>query len=200
MKLSPGSVVTIPDISWQELEQVLQELGENRATRITYSQGTLEIMVPLPEHEIPIDLLSDLVKILLKRSGRPYQPFGSTTFRQENLAGVEPDACFYIKNYQQMIGHRQLQPDDPPPDLVIEIDVTSKTRLDAYQAIAVPELWVYHQGQLTIYLLQEQGYETASTSPTFPQIPLLEIVPKVIARAWEVGSFQALAEFENSLA
>lgn len=57
MKFSPGSVVTIPDVSWQELEQILQELGESRAARITYYQGTLEIMVPLPEHEIPTDLL-----------------------------------------------------------------------------------------------------------------------------------------------
>lgn len=115
LQLAPGSAVTIPDVNWQEFESILQELGENRSARVAYSQGTLEIMVPLPEHEKPKDLISDTVKILLKRTGRRYEPFGSTTFKRENTAGVEPDACFYIKNYQRMISRRRLEPDDPPP-------------------------------------------------------------------------------------
>jgi Uma2 family endonuclease len=150
MQLAPGSVVTIQDVSWQEFESILQEMGEKRAARVAYNKGSLEIMVPLPEHEVPRDLISDIVKTLLKARGIRYQPFGSTTFKRENTAGVEPDACFYIQNYQQMIGRRRLEPDDPPPDLAIETDVTSKTTLDAYEAIAVPELWIYDSGKLTI--------------------------------------------------
>lgn len=163
MQLAPGSAVTIPDVSWEEFESILQEMGEKRSARVAYSKGTLEIMVPLPEHERPKDLISDLVKILLKRTGRRYDPFGSTTFKRQNTAGVEPDACFYIQNYQRMIGRRRLEPDDPPPDLAIETDVTSKTTFDAYEAIAVPELWIYDK------------------------------------RAWQVGSVQALEEFEGAM-
>ena len=94
LQLSPGSLVTVPNISWQEFEAILEEWGERRAARVAYCRGTLEIMIPLPEHEIPRDLMSDVVKILLKRSGLRYQPFGSTTFKQLGSAGVEPDACF----------------------------------------------------------------------------------------------------------
>ena len=65
MQLDSGSVVTIPQISWSEFESILQDLGEKRISRIAYSQNTLEIMVPLPEHEKPKDLISDLVKILV---------------------------------------------------------------------------------------------------------------------------------------
>ncbi|HEY9701456.1 MAG TPA: Uma2 family endonuclease [Allocoleopsis sp.] len=108
-------------------------------------------MVPLPEHEIPKDLISDLVKILLKLTGKKYQPFGSTTFKKEGFAGIDPDACFYIDNYQKMIGVRQLKADDPPPDLAIETDVTSKTTIEAYLAIRVPEVWIYDNNKLTIY-------------------------------------------------
>ena len=143
IKLAPGSAITIPDMSWQEFEAILQELGEKRSARVAYSQGTLEIMAPLPEHEKPKDIISDIVKILLKASKRKYEPFGSTTFKQKGIAGVEPDACFYIKNYQIMIGRRRLQANDPPPDLAIETDVTSKTTIDAYEGIGVPEVWVY---------------------------------------------------------
>ncbi len=114
IRLAPGSLVTIPDITWQEFESILQELGEKRSTRVAYYQGTLEIMVPLPEHEKPKDIIADIVKILLQIIGKRYEPFGSTTFKRPGIAGIEPDACFYIQNYQCMID-RRLQPDDPPP-------------------------------------------------------------------------------------
>lgn len=196
IKLEPGSTVTIANISWEEFELMLQQLGENRSARLNYSNGILEVMVPLPEHERPKELISDIVKTLLKATSRGYEPFGSTTFKQEGIAGVEPDACFYIENYQRMINRRRLQPDDPPPDLAIECDVTSKTSLEAYQAIKVPELWVYNSGKLTIYILQQESYLQSDTSPTFPHLPLTEIIPNTIERSWQVGSVQALQELE----
>ncbi len=83
IQLAAGSAVTIPNVNWQEFEFILQELGEKRAAKITYSNNTLEIRVALPEHEIPKDLISDIVKILLKRTSKKYQPFASTTFKKE---------------------------------------------------------------------------------------------------------------------
>ena len=196
ISLAPGSTVTIPQVSWQEFELILQQLGENRSARLIYSKGSLEIMVPLPEHEKPKELISDIVKILLKITGRKYEPFGSTTFKKEGIAGVEPDACFYIQNYQYMIGRRRLQVDDPPPDLAIEVDVTSKTAIEAYEAIGVPELWVYDNGRLTIYLLCNSKYSQSEISPTFPQIPLTQLIPAAVEKSWQVGTVQALEELE----
>ncbi|MEQ8384919.1 MAG: hypothetical protein RH949_21410 [Coleofasciculus sp. A1-SPW-01] len=66
MQLAPGSAVTIPNVNWQEFESILAELGEKRPARLAYSQGTLEIRVSLPEHEKPQDIISDIVKLLLK--------------------------------------------------------------------------------------------------------------------------------------
>ncbi|MBW4505032.1 MAG: Uma2 family endonuclease [Scytonematopsis contorta HA4267-MV1] len=199
IKLAPGSAITIPDMSWQEFEAILQELGEKRSARVAYSQGTLEIMVPLPEHEKPKDIISDIVKILLKASKRKYEPFGSTTFKREGIAGVEPDVCFYIKNYQIMIGRRRLQANDPPPDLAIETDVTSKTTIDAYEGIGVPEVWVYDSGSLIIYLLSNGKYVNSDISPTFPDVDIKRIIPQVVERSWVVGTVQALEEFEEIL-
>ncbi|NJM58987.1 MAG: Uma2 family endonuclease [Oscillatoriales cyanobacterium RU_3_3] len=197
--LAPGSVVTIPNINWLEFESILEELGEKRSARIAYSKETLEIMVPLPEHERPKDLISDIVKILLKSAGRRYEPFGSTTFKREGAAGIEPDACFYILNYQRMIDRRRVQPDDPPPDLAIETDVTSKTTIDAYLAIGVPEVWVYDRGRLRIYLLQNGEYVASDISPNFPGIAIVELVSTAVERALQVGSCQALEEFESAI-
>ncbi|MCT7989429.1 Uma2 family endonuclease [Laspinema olomoucense] len=200
IKLEPGSTVTISNISWQEFETLLQELGEKRSSRIAYSHNTLQITVPLPEHEVTSDLISDIVKILLKVKGIRYQPFRSTTFKREGMAGIEPDASFYIHNCQRMIGRRRMEPDDPPPDLAIETDVTSKTTIEAYNAIECPEVWVYNQSKLTIYLLKEGEYVTAQNSPIFPDQAIAEIIPRVVERAWQVGTSQALAEFEEAIA
>ncbi|MBD1885775.1 Uma2 family endonuclease [Microcoleus vaginatus] len=199
IELTPGSVVTIPNITWLEFESILQELGEKRRTRIAYSKSTLEIMLPLLDREIPKDLISDMVKNLLKSAGRRYEPFGSTTFKREGAAGVEPDACFYILNYQRMIGRRRLLPDDPPPDLAIETDVTSKTKIDAYKIIGVPEVWVYDSGRLRIYLLQEGEYVESDMSPNFPEIAIAQLIPATVERAWQVGNLQALEEFESAI-
>jgi Uma2 family endonuclease len=107
LQLAPGSLLAIPNVSWDEFEAILVELGNHRAVRATYFEQTLELMVPLPEHEKPKEIIGDIVKTLLKASGRRYEPFGSTTFRETGVAGVEPDACFYIANYQRMIGRRR---------------------------------------------------------------------------------------------
>ncbi|WP_325052281.1 Uma2 family endonuclease [Dulcicalothrix desertica] len=140
-----------------------------------------------------------MVKILLKSTGRRYKPFGSTTFKKEAAAGVEPDACFYIENYQLMIGRRRIEPNDPAPDLAIEADVTSKTTIDAYKAIGVPEVWIYNGKTLTIHLLQNNNYIKSDTSPTFPNIAITQIIPTIVERSWQVGHFQALEEFETMI-
>lgn len=43
--------VLLQNVSWQLYEAMLQELGENRAVRLTYDNGTLELMSPLMPHE-----------------------------------------------------------------------------------------------------------------------------------------------------
>ena len=200
IQLHPGSVVSIPDVSWQEFEEILEELSEKRGSRIAYSQGTLEIMVPLPEHERAKILIADLVKAILRSQRRNWEPLGSTTFKREEAAGVEPDECFYIQNQQAVIGKDRIDLSiDPPPDLAIESDITSKTRTNAYIAIKVPEIWIYDSGRLKINLLQDDRYIESRTSPTFPNLPIPELVLKAIERAKQIGTSQSLLEFEDWL-
>ena len=199
MQFAAGSIATIPGGSWGEFEAILEELGESRSARVAYSNETLEIWVPLPESEKLKELTSDLVKVMLRKLGQRYEPFGSTTFKKDGAAGIEPDTCFYIENYEQMIGRRRLQPGDPPPDLAIEMDVTSKTTLAAYEAIGVPELWIYDSGALAINLFEDGKSVSSESSRIFPGIPVKKWVVEAIARSWEVGSVQALEEFETKL-
>lgn len=199
LHLAPGSVVTIPDVTWFEFEAILTERAHQSHGRIAYYQGTLEIMVPLPERERPKELISGIVKALLKRQRIPYEPSGSTTFKQLGTAGIEPDACFYIQNAPHVIGRRRLQPGDPPPDLAIESDVTSKTTINAYTAVGIPEVWIFDSGDLKIFVLQADGYVETDESPTFPTVPIIDIVTRTVARSWKIGSYQAIIEFEETV-
>lgn len=198
LRLEPGQKVTLQPVSWQGFEEILAQLGERRSSRIAYANGVLEIVAPLPEHERSKVLMADLVKALLKAHKRPWEPLGSTTFRREGMAaGIEPDDCFYIQNYKAVIGKDRLDLSvDPPPDLALESDLTSKTELDAYEALRVPELWIYFGGKLKINVLREDRYVESETSPTFPKVAVKEIIPRFMQRAKEVGVSQALEEFE----
>jgi Uma2 family endonuclease len=160
ISIEPGERLVLRDVTWPRFEAILQALGDDRNTRIAYHDEVLEIMAPLPEHEINKESLSDLVKILLEALEIDYIALGSTTLKKlKKQAGVEPDSCFYIQNCIMMQGKLNIDLNtDPPPDLAIEIDLTSKTKLDAYIATAVPEVWRYEQGQLTIYRFVDGAY------------------------------------------
>jgi Uma2 family endonuclease len=140
LHVPPGQRVLVEDVSWPEFTAIIEELGEHRGTRIAYSQGTLEIVSPLPEHEKVKVVISDLIKVLLDELDMPWESLGSTTFRREDMAaGIEPDGCFYIQHQAVMVGKDRLDLTvDPPPDLVIEVDVTSPTALRAYEASKWP--------------------------------------------------------------
>lgn len=199
LRLEPGQKVTLQPVSWQRFEAILTELGDRRSSRIAYANSVLEIMAPSPEHERSKVFIADFVKALLKSQKRRWESLGSTTFKQERmLSGIEPDDCFYIQNYQAVIGKDRLDLSiDPPPDLAIETDVTSKTELDAYRALGVPELWIYGKGSLKINLLVNGEYVESQISQIFPNVAVTELIPRYLQRAKQVGMSQALEEFES---
>ena len=197
--VQPGQRIQLQDVNWNEFEAILDELGDKRACRIAYSDGILEIRMPLPKHEKAKVLLGDMVKILLEELDLDNECFGSSTFKRQDMAkGIEPDDCFYIENSAQMIGKDRLDLTvDPPPDLAIEVDVTSKTGLDAYQALGVPELWRLENGQLRISLLQNGQYQDASSSPHFPNFPIVDSISQFLARSQTEGRSQTLKAFRQ---
>lgn len=178
MLLTPprAARVVLYDISWQQFENILANLGESRAARVAYDRGTLEIMTPLPEHEYYKETISDAVKDIAEVLEEDYESLGSTTWKREvEKAGVEPDNCFYFQNEPKIRGKLQFNLDRaPPPDLVLEIDVTSKSlnRFPIYARLGGPEIWCYDSGELKIYQLKEDRYIEVETSSIFPTLPI----------------------------
>lgn len=196
--IAPGSQLTIPNVSWQDYTHLMDELGSKRNTRLAYYRGLLEIMSPSVLHERPNRLISDILKTILECQERDWEDFGSTTLKQPEIAGIEPDTCFYIQNADRMRDCQTLDLSHyPPPDLAVECDLTSKTVIDAYQAIQVPEVWIYANEQLKIYLYSDQGYQASQQSRTFPDLPLTTMIPLLIQTAHQIGTRKMLAELES---
>ena len=166
--------------------------------RINYCHNTLELMSPLPIHERPNRLMADIVKTLLDVQDRDWEDFGLTTFRKAQTAGLEPDTCFYIQNAERMRACKRFDPtQDPPPDLAIESDATSKTTLEAYQILRVPEVWIYENRRLTVYFLVDEKYQTSFSSATFPSLQITELIPRLIAEAEQMGTRRMLKQLRQ---
>lgn len=192
--------VILSNISWQTFEQLLKELGDNRTSRLAYDEGVLEIMTPLGRHENNNRFIDDLVRAIADELDLNLKKFGSLTLkRSKKLKGAEPDSCYYLQNEPLVRSKQEIDLDkDPPPDLVLEIDITSGSlnKQPIYAAIGVPEFWHYNGNKLQVFVLQQStgDYQTVTQSPTFPWMPL-DVIPRFIRQSLVDGETTTLRAF-----
>ncbi len=191
----------LPNISWQTFETILTEMGNHRTTRLAYDMGILEIMTPLMPHEHNNRLLEHLVFALAQELNLNLKSTGSLTCKRQDLAkGVEPDSSFYIQNEPIMRNKQNLDlTQDPPPDLVIEVDYTSASidKLPIYLALGVPEVWRYDYPVMQIYQMCEGIYIPCDVSPTFANLPLTIEIPHFLAQSLEIGEIPMIEAFRE---
>lgn len=189
---TPGRAdrVLLHGLSWQQFENLLHDLGDHRTARLAYCDGTLEIMTPLPEHEYFKQSISIAIEDIAETLEQNYESYGSTTWRRRaKQAGLEPDNCFYFQNEARIRGKLDFDlTQDLPPDLALEIDITSKSldRFPIYARLGVPELWCYDNGVLHIYLLQGESYVEQERSSIFPMLDVRQL-PQIILEHREQG-------------
>ena len=192
--------VVLRNISWQTFETMLAEMGNDRASRMAYDRGTLEIMAPLLPHEYWNRLIERLIFVLGEELNLEILPAGSTTLKREDLRrGAEPDSSYYIENEARVRNKTEINlSNDPPPDLVVEVDLTSSSldRFQIYASLGVPELWRYDEGVLHVYQLQQGEYVEFNNSPTFAQLPLIEI-PRFLEESQRIGVMGMTRTFRN---
>lgn len=169
-RTSGENKVSLHGLNWDRYQQILHALPQTRAARLTYSLGTLEISMPLEDHEQAGEIISLFIRVLSVELGFRLKSMGSTTLDREDLdRGAEPDKAFYIQNQSTVAGRVVDLRQDPPPDLVVEVDI-SHTDIDKnrfYAAMGVPEFWRFDGRFLRIYQLQGDRYIEVDSSPTF---------------------------------
>ncbi|HAX86798.1 MAG TPA: hypothetical protein DCY91_11185 [Cyanobacteria bacterium UBA11370] len=180
ISIKEGEPQILHNVSWDEFETILSELGDNRSSKLAYDQGTLEIRMPSPKHEYYKEIIRDLIKYLAEELDLDCEAIGSTTWKRKDLLkGAEPDNCFYIQNEPAI---RNIKPNidlskDPPPDLILEIDYKSPSldKQPIYAGLGVPEIWRYDMEVLHIYQLEAGTYKETDTSLAFGTFPVKEI-------------------------
>jgi Uma2 family endonuclease len=181
--------VLMDGVSWETYEALLADGGDHRQTRVAFDQGVLEIVTPSFEHELRRDVVSGVAEEILNTRGQDYLRSGSTTFKEEGLRrGFEPDASFYVAHAARVRGLSRIDlGSDPPPDLVIEVDMTrsSLDKLPICAALLVPEVWRYRDAKVYIYRLVGSGYVEVDRSEVLPGLTSTQLTAFAQEGLWE---------------
>jgi Uma2 family endonuclease len=201
-QMPADAVVSFNGVTWDEYEELLEQVGEGKGLRVSFDEGVLEVMTLSPKHENYAEFIKRLVGVLSLRLQIDIVFFGSMTMRkQEKQKGNEPDACFYVQS-APLIGAR-VDLDfsvDPPPDVAVEVDVHHDTRkkLRIYAGLGVPEVWRFDGRTVRIFILEGNGYVESEASLSLPLLTA-EILTGFLKRLEEKSQFQAVLDFDEWL-
>jgi Uma2 family endonuclease len=171
--------ILLPSIRWETYRAIADDLEAQPSKRLTYDNGLLEIRMPSDLHENYKKLLGRIVEALTEALEMEIRSLGSMTCDRQDLArGLEPDQCYYIQNEEQVWGKEKIDLQiDPPPDLAIEIDITSSSlnRFAIYAKLGVPEVWRYDGQAITIHQLVGDHYSPSDRSIAFPILRTIDL-------------------------
>ena len=196
-----SSVIVLPDVTWQTYS-LLRDSQQNRHVRMTFDQGKLFLMSPGRLHERIVELLSQMVWVWTEVHAVPRLSAGSTTMKSELLErGLEPDKCFYFQNEARVRDTDLFNAtSDPPPDLAIEVDVSSLStlRMPIYAEFGVPEVWRWIDEQIEIHRLRDKSYLRAAESVCLPGFPI-DLAMEYVAKRHELDETSLLSNFRRNV-
>src|SRR5262245_15529 len=181
LDLNPGQQVYATGIPWAVYLKLAAFRDERRpGVKITFNRGEIELMSPKIQHEQPHFRLGLIVVIVAAELGLQLRNAGATTFRREQAEqGLEADESFYIAHTRDVLGVRDIDLTiHPPPDLVIEVDLTSSSvsKEAIYAPMGVPELWRLDDDEVTIRQLRPDGtYQSTPRSVAIPQVTAADL-------------------------
>ncbi|MGH7192002.1 MAG: Uma2 family endonuclease [Candidatus Saccharimonadales bacterium] len=192
--------VVLHDVSWDTYVGLLKAKGEG-VVRLSYHRGVLEIMTLSQLHERLSRFLNRLVIEITQELGLELASVGSTTMHAEELnSGAEADESYYVRNEQIVREREEYDPAiDPPPDLAIEVDLssTSSRRMLIYAELGIPEVWQYDGEHLVFQSLGDDGrYGVVERSLSFPALRSDDL-ERFIARRGAVGENALADEFRQ---
>ena len=186
--------------SWEDYQRLAQQRGDAAIPRIKYRDGEILLMAPLPVHGRDAHILGQIVTVLLEHGEQDYEAFTPITIDLPEEGGIEPDYCFYIDNWQAVVGKWRIDwQSDPPPDLVVEVDVANFTAAEDYLPYRILEVWIWKDKVLEIYHLNQDSYELVLQSQFFPKLSVPELVNQCWQQAYEQGTSIAIKRLKQSL-
>jgi Uma2 family endonuclease len=200
--LPAGALLRLEDVLWDEYEALISALETKPNLRLTYRQGTLEIMTPSKLHESLKTFITRLLQVLSEESEVELETCGSTTWKDQPAGqGTEPDECVYVGQPERILGKDRISLGvDPTPEIMIEIDVThgSSSKLAIYARYGVPEVWLYAGNRTRIFELTGQEYKETANSRYFPALTSDQLT-EVMNRSRQEGQSKTLKAFREWL-
>jgi len=186
----PEQRVVLRQLSWETYRRLLSEHGDGSSPRFTFDRGVLEIMSPSAEHERYNLRIADLIGILADVMDIEVEGLGASTFTREDLErGFEADSCFYVQNVVKVRNKERVDLEtDPPPDLVIEIEVTNPSinKLPLFAEFGVPEVWRYDGVRLEMFRLVGSQYEATEESVAFAGVAA-DVLTRLLEQGKRLG-------------
>lgn len=168
---SASQKIILQNVSWQTYEQMLSDQTDVAGLHLYYNKGSLEIMTESFKHGETASLLGLIVAVIAETLEVEFTPAGNTTFKREkNKAGFEGDGSFYFQHADAVRGKNKIDLKiDPPPELVIEVDVThpSLPKFPIFARLGVAEIWRYNGAEVKFHRLQNKSYVEADESIFF---------------------------------
>jgi Uma2 family endonuclease len=188
-------------VSWETYESFLRDMEEQHVhARITYDQGRMTVMSPLPKHEWTKLLMGQIVGVMALELHIPVCSLGETTWRRKDLSkGLEADQCYYVQHEALVRGRDDLNlNNDPPPDLVIEVDITHHPidRMQIYAALGVPEVWQFYRDHIQAYKLGGEKYAAIEFSLAFPFLQVSEL-NRFLQMRWSTDETSIMRAFRD---
>ncbi len=200
--LPAGSELILREQTWEDYENILEEVGEASGLRVSYDGTIVKIMTLSTTHEKYVRFFEMLITTLSLRLRKKILHFGSATMKaSRKQRGSEPDCCFYIQNAEAVARKAAIDfSRDVPPDVVVEVDIhhDSLDKFSIYSALRVPEFWLYDGKKLKIYELKNDDYFEVEQSLALP-ILTAEILSNFLDRLEKSDQFEVLVEFETWL-
>jgi Uma2 family endonuclease len=197
----PETRTRLSGISWETYKKMLLELGEHRSERFAYWEGELEIMSPGSMHESANRILDKMIFALCEETDRYSTGLGSLTCNRDDVQmGIEPDTCYYFETAKKLRKGEELDLNiDPPPDLMVEVDITrsSMKKAPILLALGVPEWWRYDGEKIEIFVLQNGAYTKQQRSSIFPSFEICGPFVKFLHRRDEIGDIAMIKEFRQ---
>ncbi|MGL5944095.1 MAG: Uma2 family endonuclease [Waterburya sp.] len=161
----PESKITLYGVTWEQYDTLVSMfMDQFPGLRMTYLEGTLEIMGTSSEHERLKTIIAHLLEMYAVEKRVTFNGYGNTTFRKEaKKRGLEPDECYCLGELKEV------------PDIAIEIAITSGgiNKLSVYQGLGVTEVWFWQNDQFILYRLQEEEYKQIARSEFLPDLDLV---------------------------
>ena len=189
--------VMIDGVSWQTYSALVDE-SEHASGRMSYDEGTLEIMCPAMPHESSKSLIGRMIERFTEIRRIDIRSSASTTFRRTDLKrGFEADESYYIQNAEMVRGKREIDlSNDPPPDLVIEVEITRSAlnKLQMFASMGIPEVWPYDGKILSIGCLLSDGYSESEVSLVLPGFPVA-LASELLSQRFDVSETELIRKF-----